>query len=73
MRYIGKQVLQLSHGIATRMLTHEEFYMVPDFIHTTADGDLHSRNANSLASTQGLNGSHANMRRGLLPAFHLIH
>jgi len=29
-RYIRKQVLSLSHGIATKMLTYEQFYTVPD-------------------------------------------
>jgi hypothetical protein len=73
MRYIRKQVLQLSHGIAAKMLTYEEFYTVPDFVHTAADGDPRGRNNSSLATTQGFNGSHANMRRGLHPAFHLSH
>ena len=39
MRYIRKQVLSLSHGIAMK-LTFEEFYTVPDFVHTSDDGDL---------------------------------
>ncbi len=73
MRYIRKQVLQLSHGIAAKMLTFEEFYTGPDFVHTTADGDLRCRSANNITTTQGFNGSHANMRRGLLPALHLSH
>jgi hypothetical protein len=37
MRYLRKQVLSppsLSHGIATKMLSFEEFYTVPDFVHT---------------------------------------
>jgi hypothetical protein len=29
MHYIRKQVLQLSHGISSKMLTYEEFYTVP--------------------------------------------
>jgi len=33
MKYIRKQVLSLSHGIATKMLTFERFYTVPDFVH----------------------------------------
>jgi hypothetical protein len=41
--YIRKQVLQLSHGIATKMLTFEEFYTVPDFIHSDADGNIKNR------------------------------
>ncbi len=73
MRYIRKQVLSLSHGIAAKMLTYEEFYTVPDFVHTAADGDLRCRSNNNIASTQGFNGSHANKRRGLFPAFHLSH
>jgi hypothetical protein len=73
MRYIHKQVLSLSHGIAAKMLTHEEFYTVPDFVHTAADGDLHCHSSNNLATSQGFNGLHTNMRRGLLPAFHLSH
>jgi hypothetical protein len=40
MRYIRKQVLSLSHGIAAKMLTFEQFYTVPDFVHTSADGNL---------------------------------
>jgi hypothetical protein len=73
MRYLRKQVLSLSHGIATKMLTFEEFYTVPDFVHTTADGDPRSRNNTNLATTQSFNGSHANMQRGLHSAFHLSH
>jgi len=73
MRYLRKQVLSLSHGITNKMLTFEEFYTVPDFIHTTADGDPRTRNNTSLATTQNFNGSHANMQRGLHPAFHLNH
>jgi hypothetical protein len=73
MRYIRKQVLQLSHGIAAKMLTFEEFYTVPDFIHSDADGNINYRGENTLASTHNLDGSHANMRRGLHPAFHLNH
>ncbi len=67
MQYIRKQVLQLSHGIAAKMLTYEEFYTVPDFAHTAADGNFQSCNNNNLATTQCFNGSHANMRRGLHP------
>ena len=73
MRYLRKQVISLSHGIATKMLTFEEFYTVPDFVHTSADGDPRTRNNSNLASTQNFNGTHANMRRGLNPAFHLHH
>jgi hypothetical protein len=73
MRYLRKQVLSLSHGIANKMLTYEEFYTVPDFVHTSADGDTRSRNNTNLASTQSFSGSHANMQRGLHPAFHLSH
>jgi hypothetical protein len=73
MRYIRKQVLSLSHGIAMKMLTFEEFYTVPDFVHTAADSDLRSRNNANLATTTNFNGSHANMRRGLHPTFHLSH
>jgi hypothetical protein len=69
-RYLRKQVLSLSHGIANKMLTFKEFYTVPDFIYTAANGDLRIRNNTNLASTQSFNGSHANMQRGLHPAFH---
>jgi hypothetical protein len=73
MRYIRKQVLTLSHGIAAKMLTFEQFYTVPNFVHTAADGDSRSRSNNNLATTTNANGSHANMRRGMHPAFHLSH
>jgi hypothetical protein len=73
MRYIRKQVLSLSHGIAMKMLTFEQFYTVPDFVHTAADGDLRARSNTNLATTSNFNGSHANMRRGLHPTFHLSH
>jgi hypothetical protein len=73
MRYIRKQVLSLSHGIAAKMLTYEQFYTVPDFIHTTADGDIRHRSNTNLAVTKNFNGQHANMRRGLHPTFHLSH
>jgi len=39
MRYIRKQVLSLSHGIAMKMLTYERFFTVPDFVHAAAEGD----------------------------------
>ena len=73
MRYIRKQVISLSHGIAAKMLTYEQFYTVPDFVHTAADGDPRSRTNTNLATTTNVNGQHANMRRGLHPAFHLSH
>jgi hypothetical protein len=73
MRYIRKQVLSLSHGIATKMLTYEQFYTVPDFVHSAADGDIRGRSNTNLASTIQFNGSHANMQRGLHPTFHLSH
>jgi len=46
---------------------------VPDLVHTATDGDLRLHNNTNLAATANLNGSHANMRRGLHPAFHLSH
>jgi hypothetical protein len=73
MRYIRKQVLSLSHGISAKMITYEKFFTVPDYVHTSADGDVRGRSNNSLASTSNFDGSHANMRRGLHPAFHLSH
>jgi hypothetical protein len=63
----------MSHGISSKMITYEEFYMVPDFVHNAADGDLRTRNKNNLATTHSFNGSHSNMRRGVHPAFHLEH
>jgi hypothetical protein len=73
MRYIRKQVLQLSHGISSRMLTYNEFYTVPAFVHSHADGGLHCRGGVTLAASTNLHGSHANMSRGMHPAFHLNH
>jgi len=73
MRYIRKQVLQLSHGISSRMLTNNEFYTVPAFVHSHADGGLHCRGGVTLAASTNLHGSHANMSRGMHPAFHLNH
>ncbi len=62
MRYIHKQVLSFSHGIAAKMLTYEEFYTVPDFVHTAADGDLCCCSSTNITTTQGFNGPHTNMR-----------
>jgi hypothetical protein len=73
MRYIRKQVLEASHGISAKMLTYEDFFTVPDFVHNSADGDLRTRNSNNLATTTSFSGTHANMRRGLHSAFHLEH
>ncbi len=73
MRYIRKQVLDMSHGVSTKMITYEEFYTIPDFVHNAADGDLRTRNSNNLATTTSFSGSHTNMRRGVHPAFHLEH
>jgi len=73
MKYIRKQVLALSHGISSKMLTYERFFTVPDFVHTTADGDMRGRSSSNLATSSSFAGSHANMRRGLHPAFHLSH
>jgi hypothetical protein len=55
------------------MLTYEQFYTVSDFVITTADGDSRGCSNSNLATTAGFNGSHANMRRGLHPTFHLSH
>ncbi len=73
MRYIRKQVLEASHGISSKMLSFEDFYTIPDFVHNTADGDTRSRHRANLATTTSFNGSHSTMRRGLHPAFHLEH
>ncbi len=73
MRYIRKQVLNMSHGVSSKMITFDKFYTVPDFVHNAADGDIRARNRNNLATTNSLSGSHTNMRRGLHPAFHLEH
>jgi hypothetical protein len=73
MRYIRKQVIAASHGISKKMLTYEDFFTIPDFVHNAADGDLRSRNPNNLASTTSFSGSQSNMRRGVHPAFHLEH
>jgi len=73
MRYIRKQVLDMSHGVSAKMITYEEFYTIPDFVHQAADGDLRTRNNNNLATTSTLNGSHTSMRWGTHPAFHLEH
>jgi hypothetical protein len=56
MRYIRKQVLSLSHGISAKMLTFEQFYTVPDFVHTATDGNLRLHNNTNLAATTNLNG-----------------
>jgi hypothetical protein len=45
MHYIRKQVLKLSHGISSKMLTFDEFYTVPDFVHSHANGGLAHRQA----------------------------
>ena len=73
MRYIRKQVLAASHGISAKMLTFEDFFTIPDFVHNAADGDLRNRNRNNLATTTSFNGTHASMRLGAHPAFHLEH
>jgi hypothetical protein len=73
MRYIWKQVLVASHGISKKMLTFEDFFTTPDFVHNAADGDLRTRNMANLASTSSFNGTHAAMRLGAHPAFHLKH
>jgi hypothetical protein len=73
MRYIRKQVLAASHGISKKMLTFEDFFTIPDFVHNVADGDLCTRNMANLASTTSFNGTHAAMRLGAHPAFHLEH
>jgi sulfite exporter TauE/SafE len=64
-RYIRKQVLSLSHGIAAKILTFEQFSIIPDFVHTFADRELQMRNRNILATTSNFNGARANMHRGL--------
>jgi hypothetical protein len=51
MRYIRKQVLSLSHGISAKMLTYEKFFMVPNFVHTSSDGDMRGCSNMNLAST----------------------
>jgi len=71
MRYIRKQVLDMSHRVSAKMVTYEKFYTIPDFVHNTADGDLRTRNNKNLATTTSFNSSHMNMRRGTHPAFHL--
>jgi hypothetical protein len=57
MRYIRKQVLEMSHGVSSKMITYEEFYTVLDFVHNSADGDLRTRNKNNLAKTSSFSGA----------------
>jgi hypothetical protein len=52
------------------MITYEEFYTIPDFVHNTADGNLRTRNNNNLPTTTS---TRTNMRQGQHPAFHLEH
>jgi hypothetical protein len=73
MRYIRKQVLDMSHRVSAKMITYAEFYTIPDFVHQAADGDLRTRNNYNLATTTTFNGSHMTMRQGTHPAFHLEH
>jgi len=73
MRYIRKQVLEMSHRVSSKMITFEEFYTVPDFIHNATDGGLQTCNNNKLATTTSFGGSRTNMRSGHHPAFHLQH
>jgi hypothetical protein len=68
---LRKQVLSLSHGIAAKMLTYEQFYTIPDFVNTAADGDSRSCSNTNLATTTNFNASHANVRRGFHLTFHL--
>jgi hypothetical protein len=44
MHYIRKQILDFSHGVSAKVITYEEFYIVLDFIHNAAVGDLYTRN-----------------------------
>jgi len=48
-----------------KMLTYNEFYTVPDFIHSNADNGLNYQGGVTLATTIQANGPHANMSRGL--------
>jgi hypothetical protein len=61
MRYIQKQVLNMSPSVSSKMITYEEFYTIPDFIHNAAGGDIRTRNNTSLATTTSFSGSHTNM------------
>jgi hypothetical protein len=62
MCYIQKQVLEISHRVSRKMITYEEFYPIPDFVHNTADGDLKTRNNNNLATTTSFSGAQTNIR-----------
>jgi hypothetical protein len=70
LRYIRKQVVQLSHGISSSMIKLDDFFTVPSTF-LNGDSDISSRNRNAMSTTNSFNGSSANMRRGLHPAFHL--
>jgi hypothetical protein len=67
MRYIRKQIL------FTKIITFEQFYIVPDFVHNATGGDTRSRSNTNLAITTNFIGSHANMLRGLHPVFQQSH
>jgi hypothetical protein len=53
------------------MLTFEDFFAIPEFVHNAADGNLCTHNMANLASTTSFNGTHAAMHLGAHPAFHL--
>jgi hypothetical protein len=38
-------------GLSSKMITYEEFYTIPDFVHNAADEDLQTRNKNNLVTT----------------------
>ena len=60
LKYIHCQVLEFSKRVVARMITNEQFFMVPDFVHHVVDGDTRTRNNNSLAMTSTFNGMHEN-------------
>lgn len=40
MQYFRKHILDRRNEISPKMITYEEFYAVPDFMHDVADGVL---------------------------------
>ena len=70
--YIRRQVQEFSAGVSADMVSHEDFFTIPDLVESDPL-DPRTRNPQSFANTISLNGPNAGTAHVKRPAMHVWH
>ena len=70
--YIRRQVQEFSAGVSADMVSHEDFFTIPDLVESDPL-DPCTRNPQSFANTISLNGPNAATAHAQRPAMHVWH